>query len=138
MRFKGRNPHEDYYGAAYEEPDMMPQTEAMRHFRLSVDELKPLKVKHRSNPVDPRFAPMKLYRIADLQVRFTARSACRSASLDRTRVQCAAGPIAAHARRYRHMQRREGAVVKLMTGDAHRPARLRRACARALLCLLEP
>lgn len=102
MRYKGVSSHFTSDYAAHDEPEMMTQTDAMRTFRLSLDDLKPLRVKLRLNPVDPRFAPMKLYRIADLQVR----------CLGRTRARCAAGPIAAHARRYLHSS---GARAQLMS-----------------------
>ena len=115
MRFKGKSSHEghyasDYYGGAYAEPEMMPQMEAMRHFRLSKDELKPLRVKMKLNPVDPHFAPMKLYRIADLQVRFVgpndARVQLRSGANCRARAAVSAQAAARGRSRRADVSRR--------------------------------
>ena len=76
MRFK-KGGHATTPGSRYEalsynleyDPHKIPQTEALKRFRLNLDDLRPLKVVRTANPVDPHYAPMKLYRVADLQVR---------------------------------------------------------------------
>ena len=132
MRFKKKSSQQDYssygYGAAYEPTEVLPQTEALRQYRLNKDDLKPLRVKLATNPVDPRYAPMKLYRVADLQVRSGSGSALAAGSNEGP---CTLAPIAAHARWYRSGQQREGADDDYPRRCVHRPARLRRAYARA-------
>ena len=96
MRFKsGRGGHaasrshvdaSHYYSHEYD-PDLMCQKDALSHYRLTVEDLQGLKVSLRVNPVDRHFAPMKLYRKADLKVRGRFLM----------RVLCVARPIAARA-----------------------------------------
>lgn len=50
-------------------PDLIPQTRALKEYRLNPNDLKPLKVTRTTNPRDPSYAPMKLYNIWDLKVR---------------------------------------------------------------------
>ena len=140
MRFKGASSHyaSDYAAYTYDEPELMPQTDAMRQFRLSLSDLKPLRVKLKLNPVDPRFAPMKLYRITDLQVRCLGRTRRNEGPL-RSGANCGARAAVSAQRQ------REGAVDELMSRCKHRPARVRRrlrprCCVspRALTCCFTP
>jgi hypothetical protein len=51
------------------DPTKVPQSRALKDYGLNLEDLKPLRVTRTLNPVDPSYAPMKLYSIYDLMVR---------------------------------------------------------------------
>ena len=77
----------DYYSHEYD-PDLVCLTVAKERYRLNDKDLQGLKVSLRENPHGVHFAPMKLYRKADVKVRGRLP----------TRVLCVARPIVARAR----------------------------------------
>lgn len=85
MRFKSGGHYSRHdelsFGPSYDTTEFAPLKVAKSRFRLNDADLQPLRVVKTVNPVDPHYAPMKLYRLADLQVRGgRARSAQRGSA----------------------------------------------------------
>jgi hypothetical protein len=85
-----------------DDEEEMVKTEAKRKFRLNDADLKPLRVRVLPNPHDPNWAPMKLYRVAELTARAArTRHGTRCRAARRARAAFAALVRAARTRRTR-------------------------------------